>query len=169
MAGIQGSGKTYLVKAISRKFLSMVYTPHLEEWKEERVVAVKMRDFVGEFPAWVEFFKLSKFELLVADEADLLFKGWWDVSPGVRDLVVNHRHYGKTLCFVTRRPQDIPAQLYGQFEILCLFSIESPQVKELLNRYYEGLGELVAKLPYGSHYFILKHIGHPPALVRVGE
>jgi chromosomal replication initiation ATPase DnaA len=167
IAGIQGSGKTYLARAISRLFPTLVYTPHLDEWRNEKVLAVKTNDFINEFPSWCEFFKVSKLKLLIADEADLLFRHHFDVSPSVKDLVINHRHYGKTLCFITRRIQDIPAKLYGQFEILCLFTIESPQAIDLLNKYYPNLGEMVKQIPYGSHQFLLKHIGRPPELVMV--
>jgi len=165
IAGIQGSGKTYLARQLAKTMLTMVYTPHWGEWLNDKVVLIKTDDFVANFPLWCQIFKTSKCEMLVVDEADLLFTKHWETNNAVRDLVINHRHYGKSLVFVTRRPQDIPANLYGTFEILCLFSIESPQVIILLNRYYAGLGDMVKNLPYGSHQFVFKQIGGEPKVM----
>lgn len=161
VCGIQGSGKTYLAKWFSRMFQNQtaVYTPHVDEWANEKVVVFMPKDFIAEMPVWISVFKKSKLRFLVIDEADLLFKHHFDTNEEIRDLVINHRHYQKTLCFITRRPQDIPARLYGTFEILCIFTIDSPQVVELLNRWHENLGEMARNLPYGSYQFILKHIG----------
>ncbi len=172
ICGVQGSGKTHLARFLVRRFspyTAMVYTPFPDEWEAENVVLARPRDFVAEMPAWVMAFKASrKLKVLVIDEADLLFRHHFDTNEQIRDLVIGHRHYGKTLIFVTRRPQDIPARLYGTFEYLAIFTIDSPQVIDLLNRWVEGLGDLVRSLPYGSHQFIWRKIGEAPRVAVVG-
>lgn len=169
IAGIQGSGKTYLAKYLAQFFKTIVYTPHVREWSNTNAMVISAKDFIREFPFWCRTVKSlrGKVNCFVVDEADLLFKTHFDTSMDLRDIVINHRHYGVTLIFVTRRPQDIPAKIYNQFEILCLFSIEAPQVIELLNRYYENLGNLVRQIPYGSHQFVMKHIGQNPVILKV--
>lgn len=171
IAGIQGSGKTYLARHMIRDFKAMAYVANQSDWKNENIILTNPNDFVGEFPFWCKMAKSfalkRKINLFIADDIDTLFKSHFDTSPELRDIVINHRHYGLTLIFITHRIQDVPAKIYGQFEILCLFSMESPQAIDLMNRYYEGLGDMVRSLPYGSHEFIYKHIGMPPRKMMI--
>lgn len=175
LAGISGCGKTFACKAISKLFdRVLVYTPHREEWVETGALVITTPDFIGEFPFWcrmaTDMAKKNLIDLFIVDEADLLFKSHFDVSLGLKEIIINHRHYGKaglTLLFVTKRPQNLPTQVYGEFEILMLFSIDSPQVIDLLNKYIEGLGDMVAKLPYRSYQFVLKHIGQPIKVMKI--
>jgi len=171
IAGIQGTGKTYLVKYLSRFFNAVVYSPYYDEWKDEDVVYIKAKDFVSEFPSWCSKVKAlalkKKVNLFIIDDADLLFKHHFDVSKEFRDLHIGHRHYGLAIAYVTRRIQDIPTKIYGSCEFLALFSIESPQAIDLLNRFHEGLGDRVKAIPYGSYQFLLKEIGKEPILAKV--
>lgn len=167
--GIAGVGKTYLARAISSLFKTVVYTPHPNEWVNTGALVISTPDFIADFPFWCGFIKRlrGKIELFVMDEMDLLFKTHFDVCKELKDLVINHRHYNLTLLGVSKRPQNVPTQVYGEFEILCLFSVDSPQVIDLLNKYAEGLGDTVAKLGYKSYNFVLKHIGEPVRVVKI--
>lgn len=173
IAGIQGSGKTYLARKLCRmKGLKVaVYTPHTEEWDNENVFILKPVDFINDFEDACSAIKqkavAKKVNLFVIDEADLLFKNCFDSSPNFRDIVINHRHYKLGIMAMTRRMHDIPARFYGQFENKIFFVIESPQVKDLLNKMYENLGDDVETLDFDRHEFIVKKLGKPP--VRVGK
>jgi len=170
VAGLQGTGKTYLVKRLARFFTNVaVYTPHPDEWKASAVVVFDMDDFVEDFSTVTKLLKKFKtrFDCLIIDEADMLFETQFDVEKTLNDIIINHRHYGLSVMFSTRRPQNIPAKIYNQFENLMLFSIEAPHVRDLLNRYYEGLGDMVSNLNYGSHNFVFKKIGEAPRVVKI--
>lgn len=172
-AGVQGTGKTVLARYISKFFTCAVYTPHDGEWINDDVMLLKPSDFIKEFPFICTVVKkmamANKINCFVIDECDLLIKNFFDISPEFMDLIINHRHFGDGLAIiaVTRRPQDLTEKVYGCFEILCLFTIEAPNVVRLLNNYAEGLGEVVKALPYNSHKFILKHIGEAGVVAHV--
>jgi len=171
VAGLQGSGKTYLAKKIIKDsgLRTLVYTPHGDEWdKSDDVYLVKPDDFINDFEEWCKFVKVNaeegKISCFMIDELDLIFKHHFDSSPVFRDLVINHRHYDLRIIGVTRRIQDIPTNIYNTFEVLCLFKIEAPQVKDLLNRYHEGLGDMVYNLDFEKHEFVVKKIGQAPKI-----
>lgn len=176
-AGLKGTGKTFLAKNVAKLFKTVVYSPHRDEWigKKSKALYFKHEDFINDFPFFCAMVKRwaieGKINMVIVDEADLLFKSHFDVSPQLKDLVINHRHWGKPpglgLIFCTKRPQNLPTQVYGEFENLVLFSVESPQAIELLERYYLGLGDMVRNLDYGSHEFVLKRIGKTPVVMRL--
>ncbi|MHA1865001.1 MAG: ATP-binding protein [Candidatus Heimdallarchaeaceae archaeon] len=171
IAGIQGSGKTYLAKHLSRFFKTCVYTPHSNEWIKEDVILLKHNNFVKDFDFFCGLVKKlalkNAVNCFVIDEIDVIFRNHLDIKPNFSDLIANHRHYNLTIMMITRRPQDIPTRYYSMCEVLCLFKSESPQVKDLLNRFYEGLGDLVFNLDYQSHQFALKLLGEKPVVVKI--
>jgi len=173
IAGIQGTGKTYLVKYLSRFFNAIVYSPYYEEWANEDVAFVKTTDFIKEFPTWcskfVDLAKRNKINLVIIDDADLIFRTHFDVCQSFRELHIKRRHLGSgvALAYVTRRPQDIPTKIYGSCEFWALFSNNSPQVIDLLNKLHNNLGDLVASLNYESYEFLLKEIGKEPVKMKV--
>jgi len=172
IAGVQGTGKTYLAKNIARHYKTVVYSPHTYEWKNENVLLWESEDYKRELGFFCTYIKEQgqKYELVIFDEADLLFNSNFDTVPEIKDMVVNHRHppYRKAIIFATRRMQDIPTRFYGTCEYLALFANESPQVRQLLNKYNDGLGDMVASIPFGSHQFVLKKIGERPRLMKAG-
>lgn len=173
IAGIQGTGKTYFVKYLSRFFNSVVYSPYPEEWSNEDVIYVKTVDFIKEFPTWCNKFinlaKKNKINLVIIDDADLIFRTHFDVCQSFREMHIKRRHLGQglALAYVTRRPQDIPTKIYGSCEFWALFSNNSPQVIDLLNKLHSGLGDITSQLDYNSYEFLLKEIGKEPVKMKV--
>ena len=178
LAGLQDQGKTYLARYISRFFKTMLYTSHYKTgdkdyamWRGEKVIIPRTSDFVREFPFWCVIAKrlalLNKINCFIVDDCDLLFETHFTSIPQLNDLVINCAHYGLTLIFTTRRPQDLATRVYEQCEILCLFPIDAPNAIAKYEEYSQGLGEVVKNLGYGSHDFILKFIGQPPVIARV--
>lgn len=171
IGGIQGTGKTYLARKLAKNFKCMVYTPHMDEWSKENVYLVRPTDFVSEFPQWCKLAKAyaekGVIDCFVIDECDLLWKSHFDSSYEFKDVIINHRHFGKkglAIFAMTRRIQDIPAAYYGTFENMALFFIESPQTTRLLDEYAAELGQKVKGLNYDRHEFILKMLGQEPII-----
>lgn len=176
VAGSHQSGKTHLVKHIINEgnYRALVFSPYAEEWEDQNVFYVETKNHVKDFPFWcnkiMEMANNDKINLAVFDDSDMLFRHHMDTSNALRQMVTGNSHMGSKglgLMWVTKRPQDIPARIYGVCQILALFSIESPQVKELLNRQYKGLGDLVISIPYGSYKFAYKEIGKAPVVTKV--
>lgn len=144
-----------------------MYTSYPEEWAKENVAVITEKEMVKNFPYWCERIKEmakdGKITLAIFDDSDMLFKHNFDISSEVRDLVTGHTHYGKlALAFITKRPQDIPARIYGVCEFIAAFSIESPEAIRKLNDIYDGFGDAVKDLKYKSYEFMLKEIGKAP-------
>ncbi len=178
IAGIQGSGKTYLAKEILKNYKAMVLTLNKDDISnyfnnKNNLLIVDDKELIKNFEYWLikakEASKKKIINCIFIDDADVFFKNHMDTNPTLRDIWANHRHYGLTLIMVSHRLQDIPARLYGQVENFILFTIESPHTKELLNKYYLNLGELVSKLPFKSWKFILKTIGKPPHILKFSK
>jgi hypothetical protein len=173
ITGLANTGKTHLAHEISKLFTCLIYTRHKDDidkfWKvDPNIYIARPKNFVRDYPLWCVIAKQMKaINCFLTDDADALFKTHFDTSEELADLSINNRHYGKTLVWVSRRAQDIPAKVYNQCEILCLFSIDAPQAITLLNKYYEGLGDQVRALPWGSHEFIYKHVGQEPLRLKV--
>ena len=135
--GIQGSGKTVLGKIISRYFHTLVYTPHAHDWTKEKVVMITpmslRKSFVDGIEEVMKFFKASKYDLLLIDEADMIFRTKFDIKPISNDMIINHRHYKKAIGFVTRRPQDIPPKILESCHSLFIFPLEGKNAIKHLN------------------------------------
>lgn len=167
--GIQGSGKTVLAKFITRHHKSLVYTPHAADWKgEKRVHIITPESMKKPFAAGIEdvmaFFKKSRFDMLINDEADMIFKTKFDIKKVSNDMIINHRHYGKSIGFVTRRPQDIPPKILESCHYLFIFALEGKNAILHLNDVRKGLGDMAANLKFEDHRFIMKSIGNEPVI-----
>lgn len=178
LTGLPDQGKTFLARHLSRLFKCLLYTPHYKTgdkdylmWHSEKIIIPTPGDFVKEFPFWcvmAKRFALSNIiNCFIVDECDMLFETHFTYIPQLNDLTINTAHYGLTMIFTTRRPQDLATRVYEQCEVLCLFPTDAPNALKKYDEYYEGLGDMVKGLAYGSHDFVLKRIGQPPIVQRV--
>ena len=68
---------------------------------------------------------------------------------------------------ITRRPQNLPTQIYEEFHHMILFSFESPNVTKKLNAMYKDLGEMTKRLKFNEHKFIIKTVGEAPIISKI--
>jgi len=97
---------------------------------------------------------------------DMLFRSNSNIDPMSNDMFLNHRHYGKTIIGITRRPQDIPPKFFESCHYIFIFTLDGKNAKDRLNAVYDNMGDMAAKLPYKSYYFIMKKIGEAPVLMK---
>lgn len=168
--GIQGSGKTVLSQHIAQHHRTLVYTPHARDWKGvKKVHIITPESLKKPFSAGIEdvmaFFKKSRFDMLIIDEADMIFKTKFDIKRVSNDMIINHRHYGKAIGFITRRPQDIPPKILESCHYLFIFALEGKNAVLHLNDVRKGLGDMAAELDFDAFKFISKQIGKEPILM----
>lgn len=170
LSGLTGTGKTEAAKYIARFYKTVVYTPHREEWRKENVYIYK-----GNFLKDIDYFMLQcknwgkkkLIQMVIIDDSDLLMSNKDKIGEAFKDILINHRHYNLSLIMMTRRPQNLPTQIYEEFHYMLLFPFESPNVTKKLDTIYDGLGEMVKKLNFKDHKFILKTIGEPPVISKI--
>lgn len=170
IAGLTGSGKTEAAKFLSKKFKTVVYTPHPDEWKKENVYLYRgnfLEDFEPFMKNCKKWGKEGKIKMVIVDESDLLYNNKQAIKTAFKDFLINHRHYNIGLIMITRRPQNLPTQIYEEFHHMFLFSFESPNVTRKLNQIYEGLGDLVKTLKFREHKFVLKTLGEAPVISKI--
>jgi len=165
--GLQGSGKTYFAKQIikSQNLKVLVYSPHLHDFDKEpdTFIYYKYVNFYEDFETFlklaIELGKKKEIDLVLIDEADMLAKSGRFRTNGAIDFIANHRHYNLGGLFLARRPQDIDALIVESCEFLIAFSIFGDNVKQKLNRIYNGYGDLVQKVQKGTYNSIVLEIG----------
>jgi len=143
--GLQGSGKTYLVKhtildaepnhlVIDPSDEYTGYTRYVPRFQtdydslsgELRMVAKKMV-----FPHLITLEQLEKgkkdkpdrLKLLVLDEADLYMPSKRAMNAALHDLYVKQRHYRLGIVAITRRPTDLSTYVMDTSDYLIIFKI----------------------------------------------
>lgn len=179
--GLQGSGKTYLAKHILENEFKkpMIYVVHNEDFKDTRaarwnppkdrdglLVGGKMleEDFNLFIRQAIKFGKQKKIDLVVIDEADMFFQWNYNISGVMNDLVLNHRHYNLSVCFISRRPQDIPTKIVESSKALFVFSLEGDNAYKKLRNINPELEEKVKTLKHKDYHFVVKEVGKAPEI-----
>lgn len=124
----------------------------LNQWAKE----IKEKAIAGEIDAFI------------IDEADLFilkdFRGLQKFSY-FHDLIINHRHYGLAMIFITRRPQELPTVITEQSAHYFIFHISGKNVKDHLNKIHENLGYIASrKLSRKKHNFLHLEFGEEQPL-----
>lgn len=166
--GIQGSGKTVFVKNLIRAFhYPLVYAVHLEDFEKSKAMVYHVKNYslehLNNFCKQVKQLAIKKeCDLFIIDEADMFFRTNFELPDGIMDLILNHRHYGLTLCFVSRRPQDIPTRITESTYWTVVYKLEGRNALERLRQIDEDLSKLVEQLDYRKYEYVIKEIGKPP-------
>lgn len=175
--GLQGSGKTFFVENyLLNKFENpIVYLMHEEDFQKRgnHVEAIIPKDKEGNVDSsmktlnvWSKKIKQDaingKIDAFIIDEADLFivkdFRRLQKYSY-FHDLVINHRHYGLAMIFITRRPQELPTAITEQSAHYFVFHVAGKNVKEHLNRIYDNLGDMAFRLRRKEYRFIHLNFG----------
>jgi len=107
-------------------------------------------------------------DAFIIDEADLfILKDFRQMQKYsyFHDLVINHRHYGLAMIFITRRPQELPTVITEQSAHYFIFHIAGKNVKDHLNKIYDNLGFMAQNnLAKKKHNFIHLEFGEEKPL-----
>lgn len=165
--GIQGSGKTYLARSLLAQFRNpFVFTVHADDFKGDRCYLYVPKHPVREFEAVctkvLELAKKRKVDAFFVDEADMFVRENYDLNPALNDLVINHRHYGLAMFFLSRRPQDIPTKIVESSHYIFIFKLEGDNALKKFHEIDRRLPPLMERLDYDRHNFIVKELGRPP-------
>jgi len=177
ICGLQGSGKTTLAKKLVMNKRTLVYTPHLDEWEDmpDNIILYKWRNFYTDVE---EFLKIAKklglkreIDGVVIDEFDMLFKSNWDINKIeiLNDITINHRHYNLFVIGITRRPQDVPSKIFESSKYIISFALQSPNAIRKFNEIYTKMGDMIKKLDYYKHEFLIKEIAKEPIKISSYE
>lgn len=175
--GIQESGKTYWAKKMYKQFKKpIVFSLNTDDgwdklkglyvWKvnRQRDLLVQFEEFISNCRKWA---LQGKVDLIIIDEADLFFRGNYDISSTHQDLVLNHRHMGKgvALWYMTRRPQDIPTKIVESSKHLIVFKLEGANAIKKFEDIHPKIPELINnELDFDKKNFIYKEIGRDPVV-----
>lgn len=177
--GLQGSGKTYFTKKLLKIYKHpVVFQVNKDDnYQQDKGVLVYQAETPNEFFKFINFIhpiikkqaqeKTKKIDCLVIDEADLYLSNNFVVNGNdlFNDLVANHRHYGISMIFISRRPQDISTKVLESCKYLIIFPLQGANAKKKLNDIYSNMGNLVYKLKYKEYSFIFKKIGEAPEIL----
>jgi hypothetical protein len=178
--GIQKSGKTTWAKRMYKHFKSPIAfvvneddgwnkLPNLHVYEADRMNVA--RDFEL-FIKWARVMALErKIDLIIIDEADMFFRGNYDINPDLHDLVLNHRHMGSSenphevaIWFMTRRPQDIPTKIVESSAYLVIFKLEGVNALKRFDDIHPEIRPLIERLDFRRHDFVFKELGQAPVL-----
>jgi DNA helicase HerA-like ATPase len=170
ICGIQGSGKTYFANSLTKSFgvHAFVYAIHPEDFKDSPALVYSgngLKENLNKICGYVkEMAVKEKVNMFIIDEADLFFTSNFDLAsmPILHDLILNHRHYGLTLIFATRRPQDIPTKIVESCHHIIIFKLEGENAIKKFKEIDAEILPLMENLKYLDYRFIIKSIGDKP-------
>lgn len=191
--GIQGSGKTqWILKQYKRAgfkrpviFQINDDDPFIKEkdilvWKVDRNIIQKkinmglspeeaLQTEINLFCVKVwQWAQEGKIDLIIFDEADLFFRGNFDLNFYIQDLVLNHRHFNKldpkgvAMWFATRRPQDIPTKVVESCKYLIIYKLEGANAIQRFREIHPQLPAYIEALDKNKFQFVFKEIGEKP-------
>lgn len=174
--GMGGTGKTELVKMVTKQFRNpLVYGVYPEEWEKEsdKVTIFIPKDFTIEtFDRFVG--KLintqsnpdSKHDALIVDDADLFFDSNFIKKSNINRLFISMRQLGLSIILISKRPQNLSTKTYENADYVIVFAVEGINVKKYLHNLHEDMEELMEKLSVDEHNFIVKEAGKKPIILN---
>lgn len=175
--GLQGSGKTYLVKKaiLDKEQQHLVidpndeydgytrYVPRFTDDYEKLTSEIKLVVKKLVLPNCWSLEQLEKsgkdkpkrLKLLVIDEADLIAPARTNINSMLRNLIVKSRHLRLDIVFISRRPTDLNAYIMDTSDKLVVFKQVGYNALKTLRALKLDSDKVIKKLDYAKHEFLL--------------
>ena len=175
--GLQGSGKTYLVKKaiLDKEAQHLVIDPNDEYDGYTRYVPRFTDDYeklTSEIKLVVKKLVLpncwsleqmeksgkdkpKRLKLLVIDEADLIAPARTNINSALRNLIVKSRHLRLDIVFISRRPTDLNAYIMDTSDKLVVFKQVGYNALKTLRALKLDSDKAIKQLDYAKHEFLL--------------
>jgi len=176
--GLQGSGKTYLVKKaiLDKEQQHLVIDPN-DEYGDEYTRYVPR--FTDDYEKLTQEIKLvvkklvlpntwsleqleksgkdkpKRLKLLVIDEADLIAPARTNINSMLRNLIVKSRHLRLDIVFISRRPTDLNAYIMDTSDKLVVFKQVGYNALKTLRALKLDSDKVIKQLDYAKHEFLL--------------
>jgi len=175
--GIQGSGKTYLVKKaiLDKEAQHLVidpndeydgytrYVPRFTDDYEKLTAEIKLVIKKLVLPNCWSLEQMEKtgkdkpkrLKLLVIDEADLIAPARTNINSMLRNLIVKSRHLRLDIVFISRRPTDLNAYIMDTSDKLVVFKQVGYNALKTLRALKLDSDKAIKQLDYAKHEFLL--------------
>lgn len=175
--GLQGSGKTYLVKKaiLDKEAQHLVidpndeydgytrYVPRFTDDYEKLTAEIKLVIKKLVLPNTWSLEQMEKtgkdkpkrLKLLVIDEADLIAPARTNINSMLRNLIVKSRHLRLDIVFISRRPTDLNAYIMDTSDKLVVFKQVGYNALKTLGALKLDSDKVIKQLDYAKHEFLL--------------
>jgi hypothetical protein len=176
--GLQGSGKTYLVKKaiLDKEQQHLVIDPNDEYGDEYTRYVPRFTDDYEKLTAEIKLAikklvlpntwsleqmektgkdKPKRLKLLVIDEADLIAPARTNINSMLRNLIVKSRHLRLDIVFISRRPTDLNAYIMDTSDKLVVFKQVGYNALKTLRALKLDSDKAIKELDYAKHEFLL--------------
>jgi hypothetical protein len=176
--GLQGSGKTYLVKKaiLDKEPHHLVIDPNDEYGKEYTRYIPRFTDDYDKLTQEIKLVvkklvlpncwsleqmqksgkdKPKRLKLLVIDEADLVAPARTNINSMLRNLIVKSRHLRLDIVFISRRPTDLNAYIMDTSDKLVVFKQVGYNALKTLRALKLDSDKVIKELDYAKHEFLL--------------
>lgn len=175
--GLQGSGKTYLVKkaVLDKEPQHLVidpndeyngytrYVPRFTDDYEKLTQEIKLAIKKLVLPNCWSLEQMEKtgkdkpkrLKLLVIDEADLVAPARKNINSMLRNLIVKSRHLRLDIVFISRRPTDLSAYIMDTSDKLVVFKQVGYNALKTLRALKLDSDKAIKELDYAKHEFLL--------------
>jgi len=143
--GLQGSGKTTLVKRLIKGNPHSVYDPLHEYGSQYNVGSFNIETFLTNV-------RISGPRIVVFEEASR-YLGKHSPSRAALTYLDEHRHMDQHVMIVCRRPTQVHPDVIELANYLIVFNLPGANDKALLEAMACGLGDIVRELP--EHEFVV--------------
>ncbi len=168
--GAKGSGKTQKMKSIMNECFKkpVVYRMTDDFDKIDGIAIFRPNNFkenLDDFLHWLKKMCLAKkIDSVIFDEADRLFPSRKDLSDIAREFVDEHRHWGCSVIFASRRPQNLNTMTAEEGQFMLVFAGDGDNFIKKLKSINSELAELVLQLNYKDYRYVVKELGKPPEI-----
>ena len=158
--GKKGQGKTYFAHKILDRFKNHVVFDFNDEYKNYKRYIPQNFDTDSlqmEFDLLLKKIimpHIDKIDVLVIEEADMIFPNKDNLTSTQRALLNLNRHWGSTVIYITRRPQLINTNVPALSDYIVAFKLDdSNDLKRLQVLTPALVGQLMA-MPSKTHEFL---------------